>query len=636
MLKFKSLVFLLVLIGLTACKSSPTADEGADNLTLTPIASSSAQQQQDPVTSTADTSDDSEANQSEYNVQPGEFNLYPRETSGWDESGWSIITPSEDSRLIYVSSSLGDDETAEFYAPRDIDDIEDPGVIKPFKTIEAAHANTREGYPDWILLRRGDVWGVSAAIHLKGGRSVDERSVITSYGKKALRPEIVKSGAKDILRVWAEVRYVAIVGISLYAIDRDPHSSQFAGWGNTNELRGIYIYSGDSHEESMGSILIEDNRFNYLSKAISSAGDAKHVDIIVRRNIIRNSYSELGHAQGMSAGNTSALIEENIFDHNGWLVQQENRNEKDKEQGQATMFNHNTYFSSSMDTVFRNNIFLRSSSIQNKWTANPKGESDEIISRNLLIEDNLYVGGEIAISAGGNDDNNNGHRWQNISIINNVMLAIGRDQPTNRTLGWNIDANDWDGGKICGNYLLHTDNPLVTNIYGIKLSGHSKDVIVSKNTIHGLNTPNSSSIHGAISVVDIYDKENISVEENNVQLDQGMLQVIVAEQLDSITFRGNRYFSTLEKSEWFRSDGINYPYSEWQSISGDDATLAQDIFLEPKRTFETYLDSIGFGSSIDAFVRSAMEQPARTWSENFSAKRINAYIREGYGNTICD
>ena len=438
------------------------------------------------------------------------------------------------------------------------------------------------------------------------------------------------------MRVWAEVRYVAIVGISFYGIERDPDSSEFLGWGNTNELRGIFIYSGDAHEESMGSILIEDNHFNYLSKAISSTGDANHFDIVIRRNVIRNSYNELGHAQGVSATNTSALVEENIFDHNGWLVQQEVKNEKNKEQGQATMFNHNTYFSSSMDTIFRNNIFLRSSSIQNKWTANPTAENDEIMSRNLLMEDNLYVGGEIAISAGGNDDNNNGYRWENISIVNNVMLAIGRDRPTNRTLGWSIDATDWDGGAICGNYLLHTDNPLVTNIYGIKLSGHSRNVSVTKNTIHGLTPPNSSSIHGAISIVDTYDKENISIERNNVQLDQGMLRVIVAEQIDSISFEGNKYYSILEMSEWFRSDGENYPYSEWLSISGDEATLVQDVFLEPKRTFETYLDSIGFGSSIDAFVNSAMEQPARTWSENFSAKKINAYIREGYGNTTCD
>ena len=115
-----------------------------------------------------------------------------------------------------------------------------------------------------------------------------------------------------------------------------------------------------------------------------------------------------------------------------------------------------------------------------------------------------------------------------------------------------------------------------------------------------------------------------------------MLRVIVAEQIDSISFEGNKYYSILEMSEWFRSDGENYPYSEWLSISGDEATLEQDVFLEPKRTFETYLDSLGFGNSIDAFVSSAMEQPTRTWSENFSAERINAYIREGYGDTTCD
>ena len=164
MFKYKSLVFLLVLIGLTACKSTPTEDESSGNLAITPVASSeetstdSTSEPETPVASTADTSSEFETNQSEYSVQSGEFNLYPRETNGWDESGWSIITPSEDSRLIYVSSSLGDDETAEFYAPRDIDDVEAPGVIKPYQTIEAAMVNAREGYPDWVLLLKGDVW----------------------------------------------------------------------------------------------------------------------------------------------------------------------------------------------------------------------------------------------------------------------------------------------------------------------------------------------------------------------------------------------------------------------------------------------------------------------------------------------
>jgi len=642
MLKFRSLVFLLVLIGLTACKTSPTADETADNLELTPSASSevsstdsSAQQSRDAVISTADTSDDSAANQSEYNVQSGEFNLYPREINGWDESGWSIITPSEDSRLIYVSSSLGDDETAEFYAPRDILDIQNPVKIKPYKTIHAAIAQSRQGFPDWILLRRGDQWEVAARAELKAGRSVDERSVFTSYGQSPDRPVITRSDGKEMLRIWTSRNYVAVTGISFYADERDPKSLNFAGWGNVGDVNGILIYGPEGVK--MGSILLEDNHFNYLSQGISIIGSAEHVDIVIRRNIITNSYSESGHAQGVGATSASAMLEENIFDHNGWLIQQRLKDGEEETEGQGTMYNHNTYFRRAVDTVFKNNIFLRPSSIHNKWTANPTVKGiDEIGSSNLLMENNLYVGGEIGISAGGNDDYDTGHRWSNIRIIDNVMLAIGRDRPTNRNLAWHIDAIDWDGGNICGNYLLKNDNTLVQNINGIKVSGHSRDITISRNILHDLYMSNSSNNNGALRIND-EPKTNIIIRENRIQLAGSEMRLVITENLASTTFESNTYYSDADDDQWFRVNEVNYSFDEWKGLSSDlNSQNDRQDFVEPERTFETYLDSIGFGSSIDSFVRSAMEQPTRTWSENFSAKRINAYIREGYGNTTCD
>jgi len=642
MLKFRSLVFLLVLIGLTACKTSPTADETADNLELTPSASSevsstdsSAQQSRDAVISTADTSDDSAANQSEYNVQSGEFNLYPREINGWDESGWSIITPSEDSRLIYVSSSLGDDETAEFYAPRDILDIQNPVKIKPYKTIHAAIAQSRQGFPDWILLRRGDQWEVAARAELKAGRSVDERSVFTSYGQSPDRPVITRSDGKEMLRIWTSRNYVAVTGISFYADERDPKSLNFAGWGNVGDVNGILIYGPEGVK--MGSILLEDNHFNYLSQGISIIGSAEHVDIVIRRNIITNSYSESGHAQGVGATSASAMLEENIFDHNGWLIQQRLKDGEEETEGQGTMYNHNTYFRRAVDTVFKNNIFLRPSSIHNKWTANPTVKGiDEIGSSNLLMENKLYVGGEIGISAGGNDDYDTGHRWSNIRIIDNVMLAIGRDRPTNRNLAWHIDAIDWDGGNICGNYLLKNDNTLVQNINGIKVSGHSRDITISRNILHDLYMSNSSNNNGALRIND-EPKTNIIIRENRIQLAGSEMRLVITENLASTTFESNTYYSDADDDQWFRVNEVNYSFDEWKGLSSDlNSQNDRQDFVEPERTFETYLDSIGFGSSIDSFVRSAMEQPTRTWSENFSAKRINAYIREGYGNTTCD
>lgn len=641
----KYIALLIIVISLTACKSSPTTDNADESVVVSttsvnePAVSGTqgavTANSEEPVTSTANTENGPSADIPDYIVNSGEFNHFPREISGWDETGWSIVVPSEDSRLIYVSSSVGDDETAEFYAPRDISDLQNPGQIKPFKTIHAAIDQTRKGFPDWILLRRGDQWEVAARAELKAGRSIDERSVFTSYGQSPDRPVISRSDGREMLRIWSNRNYVAVLGISFYAEERDPQSASFAGWGNVGDVDGILIYGPEGIK--MGSILIEDNHFNYLSKGVSIDGKAEHVDIVIRRNIITNSYSESGHAQGMGATTASALLEENIFDHNGWLVQQRVEGGKEEAEGQATIYNHNTYFRRAVDTVFRNNIFLRPSSIHNKWTANPTVKGvDEIGSSNLLMENNLYVGGEIGISAGGNDDYDTGHRWSNIRIIDNVMLAIGRDRPTNRNLAWYIDAIDWDGGDICGNYLLKNDNPLVQNINGIKVNGHSRDVTVSKNILYDLYMSQPSNNNGALRMND-EPKSNILIKDNSIQLAGSEMRPVISENLPSTRFENNTYYTDADNDQWFRVNGGNYSFDEWESLSGDFESLNErQSYIEPERTFETYLDSIGFGSSIDAFVRSAMDQPTRTWSENFSAERINAYIREGYGNTTCN
>ena len=68
------------------------------------------------------------------------------------------------------------------------------------------------------------------------------------------------------------------------------------------------------------------------------------------------------------------------------------------------MFNHNTYFSSSMDTIFRNNIFLRVFEYSKQMDQVTRQLKTIQLCQEIWMEDNVYVGGEIGISAGGNDD----------------------------------------------------------------------------------------------------------------------------------------------------------------------------------------------------------------------------------------
>ena len=60
----------------------------------------------------------------------------------------------------------------------------------------------------------------------------------------------------------------------------------------------------------------------------------------------------------------------------------------------------------------------------------------------------------------------------------------------------------------------------------------------------------------------------------------------------------------------------------------DDAE--QVTFLDPDRTIETYMASLGEEPTHDAFMREATRQSKYTWRHAFTAATVNAYVREGF------
>ena len=624
-------LFIIFIVGLSACKTSPT-DSDSNKTAPALISTENTELSSEPVLSTADNDSPLIGPVLEQDVKSGDFNLYPMEANGWDERGWSIITPSEDSRLIYVSASTGDDETAEYYVPGDILDVNLPGNIKPFKTIEAALSKTREGFADWVLLEKGDVWEIEKVLKVKRGRSPSERAVISSYGSSGERP-LIKSTASETIRIWDGVNFVAIKGISLYASHRDPESTDFVGWGIVPNSIGIRIYKNS--EVAAMSVLLEDMKIQFFSYGISIDGGGEIVDVIIRRSIIANSYSETSHSQGVYAGDSSVLLEENIFYHNGWYKQQIGSGQ-DKNGGQATMFNHNTYFSRSHNTIFRKNVFISASSIHNKWTANSKSEDgfDTVQAKNIVIENNVYIGGEIGISAGGNTDFNTGFRWENIRISNNIMFAIGRDQPTNRQLGWYIDASDWDGGAICGNYLLHNDNDDVTNLKGIIVDGHSANVSVQKNLIIGLINKVTSRNAAALLLTGD-DFHNIQIEKNLIQMIDSKLRPVLTNSFTGVSFKDNSYYSEAEPDQWFSADSVNYNLEDWQVSSGETGAINTEFpILSPMRSIESYAQSLG--NSLEELIVQMTDQSESLWEKEYTVDAITDYIKVGYGSFDCN
>ena len=436
-----------------------------------------------------------------------------------DSNGWSIIKPDIETKIVYVSSTEGNDSLGETYNGLAIADPFNPGKVQAYKTVEKAYQQIRDGKPDWILLKKGDTFELEKTLWLKTGKSQKAHIVLGAYGDKNAKRPVVDSRSNNTIQGLKNRSYNTIFGIEFYASAYDPSSPNFIGWGNKGITAFTNLASNVDGDRFVRGLHFENNRFNYYSGGIvlGSMGPAISTNIVIRRNEILNSYSSTSHSQGMFLSQVDhILMEENILDHNGWYQQRpSNVVMNTKDNGYATMFNHNIYIENSNNMVMRNNLISRSSSIGMKFTSNANNVTkiNTIESSNILVDGNLLIEGEIGISLGGNTDYNNGYRWDNIQVVNNVLSNIGRSRPTNRNISWGLGAFDWKSGNICGNLMMDQTIKDINNVYAIKVSGDIGDVSVHSNTIVNmgiLEEPYQNIVNNNLS-----DIGNVYVSETN-------------------------------------------------------------------------------------------------------------------------
>jgi len=147
-------------------------------------------------------------------------------------AGWTVFTETAPSgegsaftgtgtRKIYVSSSGNDSN---------------PGTqASPKKTINAGVGLLRSGQPDWLLLKKGDIWTNECFGYFKTqhGKSATEPMLISSYGTGA-RPLVKVPGGAEGIGGFDNVGNdrpgdnTAVVGIEFYAHVRDPANPSYA------------------------------------------------------------------------------------------------------------------------------------------------------------------------------------------------------------------------------------------------------------------------------------------------------------------------------------------------------------------------------------------------------------------------
>jgi len=510
------------------------------------------------------------------------------ETAGTraDEDGWTTYDLPEGVPVYYVSAD-GDDDNSGL------------SPDSALTTWSAAINKHVEGESMWVLFKRGDVFEFSIGLSEVFGESPENPLLVSSYGNKMERPVFLNgrvSGNKPTANI-------SVIGLHFKPAEpfRDNEGS------TSTRVVGSHEY-----------YLLEDNVFEYGQITFQEFGDNPDVNnITIRRNSILNAYSTNSHAQGVYTGKVDGLvIEENLFDHNGWLIQRYTGGQS-ADDAQATYFNHNMYLSGSKNITVANNLILRASSMGIKMRCDNPG-----CTENVMIENNLFVEGEIGVGMGGNTDSV--YRFINPTVRNNAFLSIGRTHPTLRDISWAVSITDNRNLEISGNLFAHQDT--LRNSYAISMKQTLDGAVVRDNVIYGINGTGIRIIDTGWSSVEIRD---------NVIHDSPLSTVSafrVNELTEAVSFSGNHIFSKKPSEEWvdwLDQDGTFEDYKTW---SGDASASSGEIeFTDPSRSLESYNATLGGEATIDNFVETAVQQRSRFgWNPEYEAQTVLDYLFEGF------
>ena len=501
-------------------------------------------------------------------------------------TGWTPLVPSADTRIVYVSSSTGNDSNS--------------GLSEgaPVRTILRGYSLLRHKSADWLLLKAGDTWKEGFPYWQLCGRSATEPMVISSYGVGE-RPRI--DNAPDTAAFPRSggggsppsIDHIWLVGIAF---------SCSAYKGDTQTLGFAWNGAGSN-------ILIEDCLFQGYLNNISIQGSAADPvkNVTIRRSVIIDAYSKEsnGHAQGIITGFVDGLnIIENVIDHNGWK----------EGVGNATIFNHNMYITSdNSNAVVRGNIITRASS------------HGLALGCGGVVEENLFVRDALAGFVGKVAS----------TVRNNVVLEgtdIAADIP--RGFGFEIQQVPMSPPTIVENNIIA--NKLSPNTYASALNvGFSTNpaypppgaIIFRNNIVYnwkavGFNDPVEPDRYGSVTV------------SNNVFSEPSLPSRMVYHSPTSvdtarITFTGNTY--NYVGNSPFAVGGYDVSLAQWKTMTKEtNLSTAPRIFAGASNTTASYNASLGGQATFEAYINECRKQSRLNWRDAYTAAAFNAYMRDGF------
>ncbi|MDB5300381.1 MAG: hypothetical protein JWO87_2044, partial [Phycisphaerales bacterium] len=525
-----------------------------------------------------------------------------------DPNGWTVVTPSADSRQIYVSSSGGSDKN------------DGLSTATPVASINKAYSLLRNGFPDWILFKRGDTFVGNFGYFNDSGRSTQEPAVITAYGDVSLPRPVIDGTTGTAFHGGAMIQHVDLLDLSFTTSTHNPTSPNFTNQGSY----GIYDLG------TMNDFLVEDCSFSYFGNNISLQGTSTYgpvTNITIRRNEILDAFNTNGNSQGMYAEQVNGLtIQENVFDHNGWSTLVPGAT--------ANIFSHDCYLhSSDTNVVVTGNLFAEASS--HGLQARGGG----------IVDNNLFLSDPTSLSFGLVNGSTTHPGGVSGEVLGNVFLKSRALAPTSPGgIGAQFGNLKPGGGTEVANNIFEDDtqggSPAIQFQPGNAVANPAQEVglntlTVEQNVVYNWGFGLSLSNQYQPGVTGSNNLSAVVIRNNDFQNNLTGRIVSHGDVYDPRfeIWSGNRYSASAAQSGWFTLQGVAMSYAAWLARIEPTAQAATVQYADPTRTLETYMASLGLMASEDSYLAGVRALSKTNWDARYFPSSVVSYIHGGFVST---
>ncbi len=224
--------------------------------------------------------------------------------------------------------------------------------------------------------------------------------------------------------------------------------------------------------------------------------------------------------------------------------------------------------------------------------------------------------------------------------FNNVFLDsrdIDLGIPRGGGLGVQNAGQEGEESEVYSNIFAHRTEPATYNVGAIGISTYPvyqlTHASIHDNIVYDWHIEGAGEAHALA----IGEGATASIFRNQFQMPRGEYVVRIPYLTGStLSFAENHYYSVHPYPFWFGSPVCLYTnfcnFSSWPAVSGESGAIFSQInYRDPERDIPTYMrDIINAEPSLDAFMTEALKQSKDNWRQQYTARAVNDYIREGF------